>query len=324
MTNAGLHIQLPMIPVTARQVMDLEQHTSLFTDLHFAFLACKPRGRTALVAVCLQKASRVAFPKYWRVAFDRQTLLEIKRPMHERHSIGITSFVPIWISRAPVTVDIHSKTRLPNSVETVSFELWFKDLSALGGLFSGSEMKQSKQVVAKEAYERLESLGDEVPLEFSLSERRLKHYLSSTISARGSEHDVITFHGWTKEGYGVAPGFAGIAFGVVNGYLWMELPVAHPDTMHKTLFQDYSFPVGNTWRYSGPQISVYTESRGDFEFKATARNPRYFGKFVRSNEVLTSSSESLDSLIENLTTHYLRLYVWRAQTFTGLGGIIVR
>ena len=296
MTNAGLHIELLMSPVTARILIPnttngKEQCNSIFSDLSFAFLACKSKKGDRSVAVCLRKDDRAMFPRYSRIPFDGQTVYRLDQLSYNRRYIPLTRSIPIWISKAPEIENDNALKRLPFSVKSIHFQLWYKGPAPMERKLTWScESKNERPMQLEDSSKLFHSLGDQVPREFRELEYPVHYYLSGLIPARGFSHEVIIFQSQKKKG-GDVPGCAGIAFGVINGNIWIDFPTVNAEQNCRSLFHDYSFPTGAMWRSSGSTIRVLSDSEGSFYKKQLGRSSRYCGQFVQATEAAKEPKE---------------------------------
>jgi hypothetical protein len=103
MTNAGLHIQLPMSTVPG------------YETLYFAFLACRHKlvSESFVTMFITRQGGSLSFPRFSREAFNGETL---RIPRHDHFSL--VKYRPIWISGA-------NRVREEPTESTRDVDLWF-------------------------------------------------------------------------------------------------------------------------------------------------------------------------------------------------------
>jgi hypothetical protein len=307
MTNAGVHIQLAIMPVTARTVAPSRKTAvpgeSIFAMTHFAFLRCKLKRNAALVAVCV----RGTLSNYSRVAFDHRTVYHIEPWILRHDRIQITSFTPVWIAKL-LTKDAMPARQIPSTVKTLAFELWLRGQPGVTRLAHDGQMLDSPPHVLLDGFRRLQSLGGKVPQEFALSEVAIRHYLTGTIAARNFEFEVVTF-ATSKKRFGTGPSFAAIAFGVIDGYLWMDYPAITSNGDRRAVFHDYAFPSGSAWSSPGSMIRLAPDPNGYF---FTHQSSGHLGLYV---QVVQSQEEpEVRTLRIYLTTAPKKIQEWKRGT----------
>jgi hypothetical protein len=281
MTNSGLHIQLPINQLIAgHRSSDSNDLSSVLANLHLAFLACKCKQKDCLVAVWLLKDDRATFPSYCRVPFDGRTIHHLDQSLYKQQSIQIEKFVPGWISKAP-KIDIfdHSK-KLPLSVKTVRFEMWYKGSHPVVNLCWSGEPEGDRRKQLDEPSKLLHHLGDQVPEVFMDLAEPLQHYINTSIATSGFAHEVISFQ-HRNEVLGGGPGYAAIAFGVIDRHLWMATPIAKAHQSYRSLFQDFIFPSGASWSKEGcSAFCILPDSQGTFRTQLARDSPVCYAHYV--------------------------------------------
>jgi hypothetical protein len=286
MTNAGLHIQLPMDPLPVIHELTTKSHSpmALMGDLRFAFLACGVKGKRCLVAICLRKLPHHAFLKYARTSFDGHTVHSLDTLLYRYYSpIPTTSFNPIWISKTLPNATPTSLDNFPNSVKRLNYELWYKASSPVEQVNWSHKPEHGQMPQLDAGAQALHRLGDQVPHTFTASRKRVQHYICGSLPTRGLTHELITFKGAVN-----------IAFGVVDGRLWIQFSAAtRPGILnahaaaavdYRTLFADFAFPTGKQWRRQDSLIYQAPGTEGTFDADWAKESPYCSAQYVLCKE----------------------------------------
>jgi hypothetical protein len=101
MTNAGLHIQLPILSFPAIYPAGCPQNayeeTYVYPTVQFAFLACKSTKRDSLIAICLCRNEKSNYLDYSRVSFRGKTLHMVNRSDYGNRVLKTTNFDAMWV-----------------------------------------------------------------------------------------------------------------------------------------------------------------------------------------------------------------------------------
>jgi hypothetical protein len=287
MTNAGLHIQLPLDPLP--DICQEGKDVSYADGLRLAFLACKLKQRDdGFVAIHLRKCPN---SNYWRVAFNGCTVHHVSQNFYKLHHLPITTFNPIWVSKAPSDNQLEtnrsnrSNPRLPLSVKRIRFELWYKGPAPMANICCSSRPEISPQHAPMDyASEILYDLGEQVPRAFRESKEPLQHYLQGSLPTNMLSYEIAILHKQPRKTS--APDPTCIAFGVIDGHVWMMKPWSMFVKEGKcfTNPRDFLFPYGEAWsnpcnarRYPYPVICIGHNQTGTF---STAQLKDTDGEYV--------------------------------------------
>jgi len=294
MTNSGLHIQLPTGPLPAPSFSAISAPRKIqlgwvLADLRFAFLACKLKRGCDLVAVCLQETPRSTFPSYRRVSFDGRSLHHLDSSIYQKYRRpSVTSFTPMWIGKDHALDGVKFAAKLPPSAKRVRFELWYSSAIPVRVAFGNIKSGLKQQLWPRDAFTQPNSLEEQVPNTFRQLMDPVQCYVDGYITIGKFEHEVISFRAKGLAGY------ANIALGVIDGYMWLDCPLTttgQHEEIDDTVFEDTRFPTGANWWPSSSAFCVRPDTRGEFRSCFTEGVVTCHGQYVTSTA--TDSGELL-------------------------------
>ncbi|KAF1948552.1 HET-domain-containing protein [Byssothecium circinans] len=218
MTNAGLHIQLPLT---------LIPHSN---DLFLSFLSCRDEGSDSFVAICLQKQNyRGILTRYRRVCLDGSALFRISEAVLSKDCAWPVRKT-IWIARGPDHSDV-SLTKMglaismPRGIQ-LDIELCFYPSLAVQRVrgddtgFHWFDERGDDQILVR-AYARVIRGGGFSPLILKTRAQPLSP----------TEWPSIT-----------------VAVGEVNDMLWVFVQKEFGHVKHNLGPDSFKFPGGYAWR----------------------------------------------------------------------------
>jgi hypothetical protein len=104
MTNAGLHIQVPILSLPAiypaGYPKNPHEETYVYATVRFAFLACKSTKQDSLIAICLRRNEKSNHLDYSRVSFRGRTLHMVNRSDYGNRALKTTNFNAMWVRQS--------------------------------------------------------------------------------------------------------------------------------------------------------------------------------------------------------------------------------
>jgi hypothetical protein len=282
MTNAGLHIHLPMHSLPA--VFDgkfshtRDDDSDLYKSLSFAFLACKSRKQKALVVVCLYRNDGPNHLDYSRATFNGKMLHVLDGSTYGTDSLLFTKFEPVWIRQAQFSNYIYHPPQFSGLAERIQFELWWKSKTPLVFRWSGT-LEEDNQVTMQGAAQQLHASGQEIPPIFKDAQQPLQLCIKGELPATQLAHEVIAVQG-NLNTFDERYEYAAIGFGVADRCLWLKSLTMKGAIDVPSLCRGLSFPTGRSWYNSDPAICVSHDSQGSFTLERTMHNPAFYGEYL--------------------------------------------
>lgn len=193
MTNAGLHIQLPMIRIPQ------------CVGLYFAFLACLTRDEEYYVAVCLRRHYNDRFATFSRITLEGRATIHFPRLNLDWQRPPLDPYSAIWI--APQR-GFFSRSHVNAAVD---FEVIIKSSDLMMDVRFRKQLMEGTHISPDE-YPSIRRVNDQALLStFHSSGVPLRYYFGEKLDAGVFDHDVITL---------IREQHTHIVFGEVDGNVW--------------------------------------------------------------------------------------------------------
>lgn len=158
----------------------------------------------------------------------------------------------MWISQVRRIDDVGYLDKLTRTVESVRFEIWYKEQCPIVHTFCSQDSGQWNRSRLDHASRLLQSLGSQVPQTFRESEKPLQKYVDGSIPFRGCQHEVILFRR-SQQTPSLGQRCVSIGLGVVDFNLWLAFDEPLIFSEPREILQNYSYlEYGLQWERKIP------------------------------------------------------------------------
>jgi hypothetical protein len=274
MTNAGLHIQLPMQSLPSCYLKEDFGKRDLYQRIRFAFLACKLKKSKKLIAICLRRNQDSQYLGYSRESFNGRTLHVLDEFDYKDHPLRVKNPKPVWIRPANFYDGLDETQRWPLSIKRIKVELLWKSPTPLVCRWKGESRHTSRKATDQA---QMPKFG--VPEIFQNARHPVQSFDEGAIISTGFAHELIIAQSDTDTSEQKS-GYVAFGFGVADRCLWLRPLTQQETSKNSSNSWGLAFPTGRSWQDSDSTFCITYASQGSFVLECQGTTPAFHGEYV--------------------------------------------